>query len=124
MIYLLLILGGGFGIALCLSMQTTLLRRLGITFPRRIIVESTGGSLLVGVLAGYFAMNESVPRDIRLPLVVGTIVGYLTSSAFVFDGELSWERNQFGMSALYLAVWIAASSSSLVVGLALANCFI
>ena len=53
------------------------------------------GGLLMGLLAGYFALNYSGGgQSLRLFLATGILGGFTTFSAFSLDAVLLWERGE------------------------------
>ena len=67
-------------------------RWFGTDFPWHTLFENVSGSLVMGVLAGYFAAKGQAPQELRLFLTTGILGGYTTFSAFSLDAVLLWER--------------------------------
>ena len=119
MTYLLLFIGGGIGTVLRHSVNVALPRLFGAGFPYHTLFENVSGSLVMGLLAGYFAFRGEAPQDIRLFLTTGIIGGYTTFSAFSLDTVLLWERGQWSLATAYVAASVLASIFGLVLGLAI-----
>ena len=119
MSYLLVFLGGGIGAALRHGINVTFARWFGTGFPFHTLFENVTGSLAMGLLAGYFAFRGDASQGLRLFLTTGILGGYTTFSAFSLDTVLLWQRHQYGVAALYVAVSVAVSIAALVVALAL-----
>jgi fluoride exporter len=117
--YLLVFLGGGIGAAARHGINVAFARWFGLGFPSHTLFENVSGSLLMGLLAGYFAFRGGASQHLRLFLTTGILGGYTTFSAFSLDAVLLWERHQHGMAALYVLASIAASLGGLVLGLAI-----
>ena len=59
--------------------------------------ENVTGSLVMGLLAGYFAFHGGVPQHWRLFLTTGILGGYTTFSTFSLDAALLYERGALGL---------------------------
>ena len=58
----------------------------GAAFPWHTLIENVTGSLVMGVLAGYFAFKaDPSSQHWRLFLTTGILGGYTTFSAFSLD---------------------------------------
>src|SRR5262245_42823632 len=119
MSYLLVFLGGGIGATMRHGVNVAFARWFGTGFPLHTLFENVSGSLLMGLLTGYFAFRGGVSQHVRLFLATGILGGYTTFSAFSLDAVLLWERHQYGMAALYVLASVAASLTGLVFGLTL-----
>src|SRR3979490_2973562 len=91
----------------------------GTGFPFHALFENVGGSLVMGLLIGYFAFRGSAPQHVRIFLTTGFLGGFTTFSAFSLDAVLVWERHHYGPAALYVAASVIASLGGLVLGMAL-----
>jgi CrcB protein len=118
MSYLLVFLGGGVGAAVRHGVNVTFARWFGTTFPLHTLFENVTGSILMGLLAGYFAFKAQTPQELRLFLTTGILGGYTTFSAFSLDAALLWERGQAIPAGGYVLASVAASVGGLVLGLA------
>src|ERR1700676_4307388 len=92
-------------------------RRFETGFPIHTLFENISGSLVMGLLAGYFAFKGGASQHARLFLTTGVLGGYTTFSAFSLDAVLLWERHQHGKAALYVLASVAAALAGLVSGL-------
>jgi fluoride exporter len=117
--YLLVFLGGGFGAMVRHGVNVAFGRRFGISFPFHTLFENVSGSLLMGLLAGYFAFKADAPQALRLFLTTGVLGGYTTFSAFSLDAALLWERHQHGRALVYVGASVLASLAGLGLGLVL-----
>ena len=117
--YLLVFLGGGIGAALRHGTNLLGARLLGIQFPFGTLTVNIVGSLLMGLLAGYFAFRGEASQHLRLFLTTGILGGYTTFSAFSLDAVLLWERHQPGLAALYVLASVVLSIAALMAGLML-----
>jgi CrcB protein len=116
--FLIVFLGGGIGAALRHGVNLALGRLLGPAFPYATLTENVTGSLAMGLLAGYFAFDGSVPQHWRLFLTTGILGGYTTFSTFSLDTALLYERGELGLAALYVILSVVLSVGGLFAGLA------
>ena len=123
MTYLLIFLGGGIGAAARHGINVAFARWFGTSFPFHTLFENVSGSLLMGLLAGYFMLRGYTSQHLRLFLTTGILGGYTTFSAFSLDVILLWERQQYGMAALYVFISVIASLAGLMIGLAVIRLF-
>jgi CrcB protein len=117
--YLVVFLGGGIGSALRHGVNVHCARLFGIDFPFGTLTVNITGSIVMGLLAGYFAFKGDAAQSWRLFLMTGVLGGYTTFSAFSLDAILLYERGQIGMAALYIAASGAVSILGLFAGLML-----
>lgn len=121
MAYLLVFLGGGIGAAMRHGVNVAFPRWFGTSFPFHTLFENVSGSLVMGLVAGYFAFQTDASQHLRLFLTTGILGGYTTFSAFSLDSVLLWERGQWGLASTYVLASVAASIIGLVAGLSLAR---
>jgi CrcB protein len=116
-------LGGGLGAALRHGVNLAMARWLGTAFPFATLTENVTGSLVMGLLVGYFAFHGGIPQHWRLFVTTGILGGYTTFSAFSLDTALLYERGELGLAALYVMLSIALTIGGLFAGLALVRHF-
>ena len=121
--YLIVFLGGGAGAALRHGMNLAVARTLGTAFPYGTLIINVTGSLVMGLIAGYFALKGDASQHWRLFLTTGILGGYTTFSAFSLDAALLYERGEVGLSALYVVAAVAVSIAGLFAGLAIVRSF-
>jgi CrcB protein len=121
--FLIVFAGGGIGAALRHGVNLASARVLGGGFPFATLFENVTGSLLMGLLAGYFAFRHGLPQHWRLFLATGILGGYTTFSAFSLDAVLLYERGEIALAAFYILLSVALSLGGLFVGLALVRQF-
>lgn len=120
--YLIVFLGGGIGAALRHGVNVASARFFGTAFPYATMIENATGSLVMGLLAGYFAFRSGGGHQHwQLFLTTGILGGYTTFSAFSLDAVLLYERGALGLASLYVLGSVLLSIAGLVAGLALAR---
>lgn len=122
--FIIVFLGGGIGAALRHGVNLLSARLFGSSFPWHTFIENITGSVVMGLLAGYFAFRtDTLSHDWRLFLTTGILGGYTTFSAFSLDAVLLYERGETAMAALYVLASVALAIGGLFAGLALVRNF-
>jgi CrcB protein len=121
--FLIVFVGGGIGAALRHGVNLLSAQLFGTSFPFATLIENVTGSLVMGLLAGYFAFRGGVPQHWQLFLTTGILGGYTTFSAFSLDAALLYERGQIGLAAVYVLASVLLSIAGLFGGLALVRHF-
>ena len=121
--YLIVFLGGGIGAALRHGVNIASARTLGTAFPYGTLTVNVVGSLIMGLLAAYFAFKGDATQHWRLFFTTGILGGFTTFSAFSLDVALLYERGEVGLAALYVVLSVAVSIAGLFAGLALVRQF-
>jgi CrcB protein len=116
--YLIIALGAGLGGALRHGVNIGAARLLGTGWPYGTLAVNVVGSLVMGLLAGYFALRGQASQAVVLFLTTGVLGGFTTFSAFSLDVAVLYERGQLGLTALYLAGSVGLSIGALFLGLA------
>jgi CrcB protein len=106
--YLIVFLGAGFGGALRHGVNVAAPRLLGPGFPYGTLTVNIVGSLVMGLLAGWFVLKADPGQAWRLFLTTGILGGFTTFSAFSLDTALLYQRGTLGLAALYVAASVAA----------------
>lgn len=117
--YLIVFLGGGIGAALRHGTNLWTARLFGSGYPYGTLTVNVVGSLVMGLLAAYFAFKGDATQHWRLFLATGVLGGFTTFSAFSLDVALLYERGDLGLAALYIVLSVALSLVGLFAGLAL-----
>ena len=117
--YVLVFIGGGLGSTLRHTINVLCARFLGTAFPYHTFIINISGSIVMGLIAGYFAFKGGAAQPWRLFLMTGVLGGYTTFSAFSLDTALLYERGEIGLAALYVVGSVALSIAGLFAGLAL-----
>jgi CrcB protein len=115
--FLIVFVGGGLGAALRHGVNLAVAWLLGVTFPYAAMIENISGSLVMGLLAGYFAFRGGPSQHWQLFLTTGILGGYTTFSTFSLDAALLYERGALGQAALYVILSVLLSIGGLFAGL-------
>src|SRR3984885_4513077 len=115
--YVIVFLGGGLGAALRHGMNIAAARAFGTAFPYGTLIINVTGSILMGLIAGYFAFKGGASQHWRLFLTTGILGGYTTFSAFSLDAALLYERGETWSAALYVIGSVVLSILGLFAGL-------
>ena len=115
--YAVVFIGAGVGGTIRHFMNIHVARMLGTHFPWHTFVINITGSLVMGLVAGWFAMKGAGEGHLRLFLATGILGGYTTFSAFSLDAVLLWERGERLLAAAYVGGSVALSILGLVIGL-------
>jgi fluoride exporter len=121
--YLIVFFGGGLGAALRHGVNIWVGRAIGTAFPYATMIENVTGSLVMGILAAYFAFKGDATQHWRLFMTTGILGGYTTFSAYSLDVALLYERGAVGLAALYATASVLLSIAGLFAGLALVRNF-
>ena len=121
MSYVIVFLGGGIGAALRHGVNLGAARWLGVGFPFGTLIVNVSGSLIMGLIAGYFAFKGDASQNWRLFLTTGILGGYTTFSAFSLDAALLYERGEVGLAAVYVVASVVLSIAGLFADLAIAR---
>lgn len=117
--YLVVFLGSGFGGMLRHGVNVIVPRWLGTAFPYSTLVVNIVGSMVLGLLAGYFAVKADPGQGWRLFLATGILGGFTTFSAFSLDTVLFYERGEIALGLVYVIASVLVSAIALFAGLVL-----
>ncbi len=119
MIHLALVaLGGAIGAGCRHLVNLGSLRMFGPNYPVGTLTVNVVGGLLMGLLAGYFALKyEAGGQGLRLFLATGILGGFTTFSAFSLDAMLLWERGDVVAALAYVLLSVILSIAALAAGL-------
>lgn len=115
--YLIVFAGAGLGGALRHGINAFVTGAANTEFPVGIVFINISGSLLLSLLAGYFAFKGDASGHWRLFLTTGICGGYTTFSTFSQDTILLIDRGQPGAAALYVALSVGLSLIAFFCGL-------
>ena len=123
MSYVIVFLGGGIGAALRHGVNIYAARAFGAGFPHGTLIINVTGSLIMGLVAAYFAFKGDASQHWRLFLTTGILGGYTTFSAFSLDAAVLYERGEIGSAAFYVLASVILSIAGLFAGLYLVRQF-
>jgi CrcB protein len=103
--FLIVFLGAGIGGAFRHGVNILAAKWWTIGFPIGTLTINVLGSLLMGVLAGYFSLRGDASQAWRLFLTTGILGGFTTFSTFSLETALLYQRG-----ALNAAIGYAVSS--------------
>jgi CrcB protein len=113
-------LGGALGASLRYMAGVYALRWLPPGWPWATGFVNVSGSLLMGLLAGWFAVNAPSP-GLRLLLLTGLLGGFTTFSAFSFEIVEMLRLGEPLKAGLYASLSVFLSLLALFLGLWLAR---
>jgi CrcB protein len=116
---LLVFVGAGFGGVLRHGVNLAAARLFGTNFPWGTLTVNVVGSLVMGLLAGYFAFRDGVnwTQHARLFLATGVLGGFTTFSTFSLDVTVLLERGETGSALIYALASLVVSVLALFAGL-------
>ena len=114
--YLVVFVRAGVGGAMRHGMNIWVAHVLGIHFPWHTLVINVLGSLVMGLVAGWFIEHHD-DGHLRLFLATGVLGGFTTFSAFSLDAVLLWERHEHLLAALYVGGSVLGAVGGLVLAL-------
>ncbi|MBZ0164499.1 MAG: fluoride efflux transporter CrcB [Notoacmeibacter sp.] len=115
--YLIVFLGGGVGSALRHGVNLAGSRWLGMAFPYSTLTVNIIGSLVMGLLAAFFAFKGEASQPWRLFLTTGMLGGFTTFSAFSLDVAVLYERGDLVLAAFYIMASVFFALTGLFAGL-------
>ncbi len=115
--YLIVFIGGGIGAALRHGVNVLSLRLFGLAFPWGTMIINIVGSLVMGLVAAWFALRGETSGPWRLFVATGILGGFTTFSAFSLDAGLLVERQQLAGAAFYVGLSVLGSIAGLFLGL-------
>jgi fluoride exporter len=117
--YLIVFFGSGLGGILRHVVNVGVPRMIGTAFPYHTLTVNIVGSLVMGLLVGYFALKTDPGQDWRLFLTTGIMGGFTTFSAFSLDTVLLYERGEVALAAFYVLASVGVSVAALFAGLSI-----
>ena len=115
--YLVVFVGAGVGGAIRHGLNMGIGRLMGTHFPWHTFAINIVGSLVMGLVAGWFTFRADPTGHLRLFLTTGILGGFTTFSAFSLDAALLWERHEHLLAALYVGGSVAGALAGLGLGL-------
>jgi CrcB protein len=122
--FIVVFLGGGFGAALRHGINLAAVQLVGRSFPYGTMFINVTGSLVMGMIAEYFALKVHLPRTWLLFLTTGVLGGYTTFSTFSLETVLLYERGEIWAAGLYVLGSVILAISGLFAGLAIVRALV
>lgn len=122
--YLTVFFGAGIGGALRHGVNVAALKVLGAGFPYGTLIVNVVGSVIMGLLIGWFAHRADPGQSWRLFLTTGLLGGFTTFSTFSLDAALLYERGQLWATASYAAASFGLAIGGVFAGLHLVRALI
>jgi len=114
----LVFLGGGLGAAARHGVNRAAAAAWGFNFPCGTLIVNVAGSLVMGLMAGWFALRTDVDPGMRLFLTTGFLGGFTTFSAFSLDAAVMWQRGDYLVVTAYILASVLLSIGGLLAGMA------
>ncbi len=109
-------IGGAIGAGARHLAGQAILARLGQGFPWWTLSINITGSLLMGLMIGWFARNGGTDTA-RLFVGVGVLGGFTTFSSFSMEFWMLFERGQNAQAAAYVAASVFGAIAACGLGL-------
>lgn len=114
---LIVFLGAGIGGAMRYGVNVAALRLVGAGFPWGTLAINVVGSLVMGLVAEYFALKSGLSQQWRLFLTTGLLGGFTTFSAFSLEVALLYERGEMLAAGVYMLASAVLAVAGLFAGL-------
>jgi CrcB protein len=115
--FLIVFLGAGMGGAMRHGVNISAARLLGVGFPYGTLIVNVVGSLVMGILVGWFVHKFDPGQTWRLFLTTGILGGFTTFSAFSLDAAVLLERGAHLVAGVYVLISVITSIAGLFGGL-------
>lgn len=112
----LVFLGGGFGSVLRYLLSNYLNGPTN-TFPYGTFAVNVLGSLLIGIILGLAAKNNTLSQPQALLLATGFCGGFTTFSTFAYENQVFLKSGDFTMFALYTIASVVVGILAVFFGL-------
>lgn len=122
-VYLIVFMGAGCGGTLRHGVNVAAMRLLGPNFPYGTITVNILGSLIMGLLVGWFAHKHDPGQSWRLFMTTGLLGGFTTFSTFFLDTAVIFERGETMTAALYVFSSVGIGIAALFLGMYLVRHF-
>jgi fluoride exporter len=115
--FLWVFLGGGLGAAARHGVGSLSASLLGSRYPWGTFFINVLGSLLIGILAEWFALQSQASAHLRLFLITGILGGFTTFSAFSLEIGLLHERGATAAAILYAVLSVLCGVAAMFGGM-------
>ena len=107
---ILVAIGGASGSVLRYLIHWIVSKKTFSTFPYQTFIVNIIGCLIIGILVGYLAKNQSQNETLKLLLITGFCGGFTTFSAFGLENVNMIQNQNYQLAFIY-------TSLSLVLGI-------
>lgn len=115
--YLLIGLGGALGAIARVALGKVLPTAI-VGIPTYILLVNIIGCFIMGILTELFALHGSTAAvSLRYFLVSGVLGGFTTFSAFAFEFALLYEKDEYLLAFLYVALSVILGLAAFFIGL-------
>lgn len=121
--FVMVFLGGGLGAAARHGVNLLSMQFIGARYPVGTFFINVVGSLLIGVLAEWFALRSEISPGLRLFFITGILGGFTTFSAFSLEVGLLHERGETLAAAIYAAASVLCAVGAMFAGMYLVRQF-
>lgn len=121
--FVMVFLGGGLGAAARHGVNLLSVQFIGARYPIGTFFINVVGSLLIGVLAEWFALRSEISPGLRLFFITGILGGFTTFSAFSLEVGLLHERGETLAAAIYAAASVLCAVGAMFAGMYLVRQF-
>jgi fluoride exporter len=115
--YLIVFIGSGIGGMLRHGVNVASAHLVGHGIPFSTLVVNLLGSLLMGLLVGFFAFKGHGDHGLRLFLATGVLGGFTTFSSFSLDAVTLYRRGEILAAVAYATGSVVVSLGALALGL-------
>jgi CrcB protein len=115
--FLIVFLGGGLGAAARHGVNSFSMHLFGTNYPWGTFCINVLGSLLIGVLAEWFALHSQLSASMRLFLITGVLGGFTTFSSFSLEVGLLHERGATAAAVLYAILSVTCAVGAMFGGM-------
>lgn len=115
--YYIVFLGGGLGAMCRHGVNVLAVHLVGTRYPIGTFVINVAGSLMIGMIAEWFALRSHMPLNLRLFLITGILGGFTTFSAFSLEVGLLHERGDTLAAALYAIASVVCAVGAMFAGM-------
>lgn len=110
-------LGGGIGSVFRYLTSLFLIKYFKTIFPWGTLTANILGSLVIGLLIGFFSRNGLSHPDLKLLFIVGFCGGYTTFSAFSLESINLFQAGNSSLAFIYISVSVLISLLAVWAGL-------
>ena len=115
--YVLVFVGGGLGAAARHAVNRTALTLIGPNYPAGTLIVNIAGSIVMGMLASWFAFRgETTTGPERLFLTTGILGGFTTFSTYTSDTRALLQDGHAGTAAAYLLGTLVLGLLAVLIG--------